>query len=451
MQPTLGANSSSDTPTERHRVVVIGGGFAGLQAAQHLATAPVELTIVDRRNFHLFQPLTYQVATGALSPGEVAFPLRAIFRRQSNVRVLMAEVSGFDIEGRRVRLAQGSLPYDTLIVAGGSHYSYFGHDDWRRYAPEVKSLESALATRARILNAFEDAETERNPGRRRALLTFVVVGAGPTGVEMSGQIAELARSTLRGEFRSFDATRSRVLLIETAERVLTTFPPSLSRKAARSLASLGVSLRLERTVVAIDEEAVTIAAPDGSTERIEARTAIWAAGVEASKLASRLAEMSGAELDRAGRVTVEPDLTLSGHPEVLALGDMVRVRHSIDGIQALPGVAPVAMQQGRYAAKLVRARLSGHPIGPFRYRDKGNLATIGRARAVADLHAIRLSGFPAWAVWLAVHLSYLVGFQNRLIVCIRWFISFVTHGRGARLITSTPATDDARQRRRSVV
>jgi NADH:quinone reductase (non-electrogenic) len=358
----------------------------------------------------------------------------------------MAEVTGFDLDGRGVRLAQGSLPYDTLIVAGGSHYSYFGHDDWRRYAPEVKSLESALATRARILNAFEEAETERDPDRRWALLTFVVVGAGSTGVEMAGQIAELARGTLRGEFRSIDSRQCRVLLIETADRVLTTFPPSLSRKAARSLESLGVTVLLERTVVDIDEEAVTVAAPDGSTERIPARNAIWAAGVEASSLASRLGELTGAELDRAGRVTVEPDLTLPGHPEVLALGDMVRVRSREGGVQALLGVAPVAMQQGRYAAKLVRARLSDHPIGPFRYRDKGNLATIGRARAVADLHAIRLSGFPAWAAWLVVHIFYLVGFQSRVIVVIHWFISFVTRGRGARLITSTAATEDGQPR-----
>src|ERR671911_2509138 len=242
-------SASNSAQGQRHRVVVIGGGFGGLQAAQHLATAPVDLTIVDRRNFHLFQPLTYQVATGALSPGEVAYPLRAIFRRHSNVRVLMAEVTAFDLEGRRVHLAETSLRYDTLIVAGGSHYSYFGHDDWSRYAPEVKSLESALATRARLLSAFEAAETEPNPDRRRALLTFVVVGAGPTGVEMAGQIAELARSTLRGEFRAIDSGRSRVLLIETADHVLTTFPPSLSRQAARALASLGVTVLLERTVV----------------------------------------------------------------------------------------------------------------------------------------------------------------------------------------------------------
>ena len=444
-------SATGGAPTERHRVVVIGGGFGGLQAAKHLATAPVDLTVVDRRNFHLFQPLTYQVATGALSPGEVAYPLRAVFRRHRNVRVLMAEVTGFDIEGRQVRLAEGSLPYDTLIVAGGSHYSYFGHGDWSRYAPEVKSLESAIATRARLLSAFEAAETEPDPDARRALLTFVVVGAGPTGVEMAGQIAELARGTLRSEFRSIESSASRVLLIETFDRVLTSFPPSLSRKAARSLESLGVTLLLERTVVDIDEQAVTVAAPAGSTERIPARNTIWAAGVEASSLASQLGELSGAEVDRAGRVTVEPDLTLPGHPEVLALGDMVRVRSPGGGMQELLGVAPVAMQQGRYAAKLVRARLSGDPIKPFRYLDKGNLATIGRARAVADLHLIRLSGFPAWATWLVVHLFYLIGFQNRLIVLIRWFISFVTHGRGARLITSTPAAEGDRETQRSPV
>jgi NADH:ubiquinone reductase (H+-translocating) len=352
----------------------------------------------------------------------------------------LSEVTGFDVEARRVDLTSGSLPYDTLIVAGGSHYSYFGHDGWRHHAPEVKSLESALAARARILSAFEDAENEPDPDGRRALLTFVVVGAGPTGVEMAGQIAELARSTLHGEFRSIDPRACRVLLIETADRVLTTFPPSLSRKAGRSLASLGVTLLLQRTVVAIDDEAVSATAPDGETERIPTRNVIWAAGVEASGLATRLSELSGAELDPAGRVTVEPDLTLPGHPEVLALGDMVRVRGRDGGVQALPGVAPVAMQQGRYAAKLVRARLGGQRIGPFRYRDKGNLATIGRARAVADLHILRLSGFPAWAIWLVVHLGYLIGFQNRLIVLIRWFVSFVTRGRGARLITS--AADD---------
>jgi NADH:ubiquinone reductase (H+-translocating) len=425
--------------TRTHRVVVVGGGFAGLQAAKHLASAPVALTLVDRRNFHLFQPLTYQVATGALSPGEVCYPLRAIFKGRPNVRVLMAEVESFDLDAREVRLGSMSVPYDTLIVAGGSRYSYFGHDEWQHLAPEVKSLESALAVRGRILSAFEAAELEADPARRPEWLTFVVVGAGPTGVEMAGQIAELAQDTLRGDFRAIDPRAGRVLLVEAADRVLTAFPPSLSRKAARSLEHLGVTPLVDRTVVGIDEEAVTVQAPNGSSERISTRTVIWAAGVTASGLATRLAELTGAELDRAGRIAVEPDLTLPGRPEVLALGDMVRVRDRDGAPVVLPGVAPVAMQQGRYAAKLVRARLSGRSAGPFRYRDKGNLATIGRSRAVADLHLIRLGGFPAWAAWLVVHLWYLIGFQNRLLVLIRWVFSFVTRGRGARLITNAPS------------
>ena len=423
-----------------HKVVVIGGGFGGLQAAQHLARAPVELTLVDRRNFHLFQPLTYQVATGSLSAGEVCYPLRAIFKRRRNVRVLMAEVEDFDLGAREVRFdplagdpGPISLPFDTLIVAGGSHYSYFGNDEWRQVAPEVKSLESALAVRARLLSAFEAAELEPDEERRREWLTFVVVGAGPTGVEMAGQIAELARDTLRNDFRAIDPRAGRVLLIEAADRVLTSFPPSLSRKAARSLEELGVTPMVDRTVVAIDRESVAVETP-GGTERIPARTVIWAAGVSASRLATRLGELTGAELDRAGRVAVEPDLTLPGHPDVFALGDMVQVRGADGTPVVLPGVAPVAMQQGRYAAKVVRARLEGRSIGPFRYHDKGNLATIGRARAVADIHGLRLGGLIAWVTWLAVHLWYLIGFQNRLLVMIRWSISFFTHGRGARLI-----------------
>jgi NADH dehydrogenase len=426
-----------------HRVVVIGGGFGGLQAATHLDRAPVELTLVDRRNFHLFQPLTYQIATGALSPGEVCYPLRAIFKRRRNVRVLMAEVTGFDLESREVFVeppAGGpiSVGYDTLIVAGGSRYSYFGHDEWAPVAPEVKSLESALAVRGRILRAFEAAETESDDDRRRGWLTFVVVGAGPTGVEMAGQIAELANDTMRRDFRAIDPSEGRVLLVEAVDRVLTSFPPSLSRKAERSLERLGVTPMLERMVVGIDEEAVTVQAPDGSSDRIPARTVIWAAGVTASVLAARLSELTGAEVDRAGRVTTEPDLTLPGHPEVFALGDMVIVRGEDGTPVEFPGVAPVAMQQGRYAARVVRDRLRGRSTGPFRYRDKGNLATIGRARAVADLHVVRLSGFLAWVTWLVVHLWYLIGFQNRLFVFMRWSFSFITRGRAARLITQQP-------------
>jgi len=427
-------------------VVVVGGGFGGLQAVLKLLRAPVEVTLVERRNFHLFQPLTYQVATGALSPGEIAYPLRAIFKRHRNIRVLMADVVDFDLRGRELHLrpvagvpAPPTISYDSLIVAGGSRYSYFGHDDWRKHAAEVKSLESALIVRSRLLIAFEAAEAEPDPDRRAAWLTFVVVGAGPTGVEMAGQIAELARDTLRRDFRTIDPRTGRILLVEAAERVLTTFPPSLSAKAERSLQRLGVTVLSGRTVTGVDGEGVTIDDATDRPERILSRTVVWAAGVTASILAARLAELSGAERDRAGRVTVEPDLTLPGHPEVFALGDMVRVRRTDGASVALPGVAPVAMQQGRYVAKVVRARLRSHHAPPFRYRDKGNLATIGRAAAVADIKGLKLSGFIAWITWLVVHLWYLVGFQNRILVLIRWSFSFATHGRGARLITESGA------------
>jgi NADH dehydrogenase len=425
-----------------HRVVIVGGGFGGLQAAQALRRANLDITLLDRRNFHLFQPLTYQVATGALSPGEIAYPLRAIFERARNIRVLMAEVTDFDLEARELHLrsvdgvpAPASISYDTLIVSGGSRYSFFGHDEWAEFAEEVKSLESALLARSRILSAFEAAEMEPDPQRREAWLTFAVVGGGPTGVEMAGQIAELARDTLSQDFRSIDPRTGRILLIEATDRVLTSFPPSLSGKAQRSLERLGVTPLLGRTVIDVDADGVTVDDGGGRPERIPTRTVIWAAGVTASPLAAKLAERSGAELDRAGRVTVEPDLTLVGHPEVFALGDMIRVRGSDGVVRVLPGVAPAAMQEGRYAAKAVRARLRGGDAPPFRYRDKGNLATIGRAAAVADIRGLRLSGFIAWVTWLLVHLFYLVGFQNRIVVFIRWSFSFATHGRGARLIT----------------
>jgi NADH dehydrogenase len=425
-------------------VAVVGGGFGGLQAVRKLRRAPVEVTLVDRRNFHLFQPLTYQVATGALSPGEIAYPLRAIFARSRNVRVLMAEVADFDLATHELRLrpvdgvpVPTTIPYDTLIVSGGSQYSYFGHDDWREHAAEVKSLESALIVRTNLLSAFEAAEAEPDPQRRAAWLTFIVVGAGPTGVEMAGQIGELARDTLRHDFRSIDPRSARILLVEAADRVLTTFPTPLSAKAARSLEKLGVTVLTGRTVVRVDASSVTVDDGSGDPERIASRTVIWAAGVTASSLAGRLAELTGAERDRAGRVTVEADLTLPGHPEVFALGDMVRVRNADGASVVFPGLAPVAMQQGRYAAKVVRGRLRSRPTPQFRYRDKGNLATIGRAAAVADIKGLKLSGLIAWITWLVVHLWYLVGFQNRLLVFIRWTFSFATHGRGARLITES--------------
>jgi NADH dehydrogenase len=431
-----------------HRVVVVGGGFGGLQAVAKLRRAPVEVTLIDRRNFHLFQPLTYQVATGALSPGEIAYPLRAIFKRARNVRVMLAEVSDVDLDAREVKLrsvsgvpAPDGVPYDTLIVGGGSAYSYFGHDEWRGLAGEVKSLESALTVRGRILSAFEAAEEEPDETRRAERLTFVVVGGGPTGVEMAGQIGELARDTMRRDFRRIDPRDGRILLVEAADRLLTGFPPSLSARAARSLERKGVTPLVGHAVVGIDPTSVTIDSGNGSTEQIGTHTVIWAAGVTASTLAGLLGKQTGAELDRAGRVTVEPDLTLPGRPEVFAVGDMVRVRDEDGSVVTLPGVAPVAMQQGRYAAKVIRARLRGRGSKPFHYRDKGNLATIGRASAVADIKGLRLSGLIAWATWLVVHLWYLVGFQNRVIVFVRWSFSFVTRGRGARLITAGAADE----------
>jgi NADH:quinone reductase (non-electrogenic) len=425
------------TTSHRPSVVVVGGGFGGLQAALKLAREPIDLTLVDRRNFHLFQPLAYQVATGALSAPEVAHPLRPIFKRFANVRVVLAEVTGFDLAAREVRLAPvldepepDPLRYDVLVVAGGAQYSYFGHDEWAAAAPELKSMESLIDARRRILRAFEAAEIEDDPERRQAWLTFVVVGAGPTGVEMAGQIGEIARDTLRRDFRTIDPAGARIILAEAADRILGSFPPSLSAKAQASLAELGVTTMTNHAVVGLDGTSVTMSGPDGSQEVVATRTAVWAAGVTASPLAKLLADAAGAEVDRAGRLLVERDLTIPGHPDAYAIGDMVQVR----GSAPLMGVAPVAMQQGRYVARTVLARRRGGRVRPFRYLDKGNVATIGRARAVADLHGIHLSGFPAWVFWLALHLYYLIGFENRVLVLTRWVFSFVTRGRGARLI-----------------
>jgi NADH:ubiquinone reductase (H+-translocating) len=418
-----------------HRVVVVGGGFGGLQAVKALRRAPVEITLVDRNNYHLFQPLTYEVATAGLSPDEVSEPLRRIFK--SRVDVVMGEVTGFDLERKRVLvqpdaddLPARELPYDSLVVAGGSSYSYFGHDEWRPLALEVKSLESALAVRGHILGAFEAAELQTDEQARAALLTFVVVGAGPTGVEMAGQIAELFRDTVPRDFRTLQRGVGRVLLVEATDRILPAFPPSLSKRARRSLERLGVTPLTERTVVGIQPDAVEVRGPNGDTERVPCRTVIWAAGVTASPLAGELAQASGAEVGHGGRLVVDASLTLPGHPEVFAIGDMVAVED-----QELPGVAPVAMQQGRYAGRAIRDGLRDKQTPPFHYRDKGNLATIGRGRAVADLPGrVRLSGLPAWVIWLGVHILYLIGFQNRLVVLLRWAYYFFTRNRGARII-----------------
>ena len=430
------------TPRARHRVVVVGGGFGGLQAVRGLRRAPVEVTLIDRRNFHLFQPLLYQVATGALSPDEIAAPLRATLKRQRNVSVVMGEVRRFDLDHRRVvidALPNGDqgvvIEYDTLIVAGGSRYSYFGHDDWQRFAFEVKTLESALAVRRRIFTAFEAAELEQDPERREAWLTFVVVGGGPTGVEMAGQIAELARDTLRHDFHAIDSRHARILLVEASGRILPPFPPRLSTRAARALERRGVTLVLDTAVVDLDEQSVSTRGPDGTIARVATRTIVWAAGVVASELAGGLAAAGRTVTDRGGRVAVGSDLTIQGWPEVIALGDMVSVHDAAGMNVPLPGLASVAMQQGRYAARSVRARMRGAESQPFRYVDKGNLATIGRASAVADIKGIQLSGTLAWLTWLIVHIFYLIGFQNRLLVLTRWAFSFVTRGRGARLIT----------------
>ena len=409
------------------RVVIVGGGFGGLAAARKLRRADVSVTLIDRQNFFLFQPLAYQVATGSLSSVEVAIPLRNALRRQKNAHVLLGEVTAFDLEARTVSVADlpnggdQTVPYDVLAVAGGSHYSYFGHDDWREHAPELKTLDGALELRDRILLAFEAAEVEQDDAARTAWLTFVVVGAGATGVEMAGQIAELAGDVLPREYRDVDTRAARVLLVEAGNRVLPAYGDKLSASAERQLRSLGVTPQLQSMVTDIDAAGVTLA----SGERIPARTKIWAAGVAASELAKLLADAAGTDVDRAGRITVEPDLTLPGHREVFAFGDMAVVR----GLE-LHGVAPVAMQQGRHVGRSIRR----DERKAFSYNDKGELATIGRARAVGSVKGVRVTGFIAWAMWLGIHIVYLVGLQNRLVVLTRWAFAYLTRGRGARVI-----------------
>ena len=418
------------------RVAIVGGGFGGLYAARKLAGAPVSVTLIDRRNFHLFQPLLYQVATGGLSPGEIASPLRAVLNRQRNAEVLMGEVMDLDVEGRRVLLRDGEVPYDRLIVATGATHHYFGNDQWAALAPGLKTIEDATEIRRRVLLAFERAERETDPAARRALLNFVIVGGGATGVELAGALGEISNDTLRHDFRHINPAEAGILLIEGADRVLPAFPPELSAKAEKQLIALGVRTRDSARVTNIDGEGVTFEC-GGKSERIAARTVLWAAGVRASRLGQVLAERAGATLDRAGRVCVEPDLSLPGHPEIHVIGDLANFSHQTGA--PLPGVAPVAMQQGRYVARLIGRRMRGETVAPFHYFNKGNLATIGRNRAVADFGFLRIAGVVAWFLWVFVHLMYLVEFENRLLVFVEWVYNYITRNRGARLITNGKA------------
>jgi NADH dehydrogenase len=404
--------------------VIVGGGFGGLYAARALAGRPVRVTLFDRRNHHLFQPLLYQVATAALNPSDIAVPLRSILRRSTNVTVLLANVERVDLTSRRVALDRGEIGYDALVLAAGASHSYFGHDEWEVLAPGLKTLEDALEIRRRVLLAYEAAERESDGAEQQALLTFVVIGGGPTGVELAGALGEISRRTISRDFRVIDPTKARIVLLEGAPRILTTFPESLSLSAQDALRRIGVEVRTKAIVTRVTADAVWLGG-----EQIRARTVLWAAGVAAAPLTRSL----DAPLDRSGRVLVEPDLSIPGHPETFAIGDMCAFLHQTGA--PLPGVAPVAIQQGRAVADNVLRRLRGEPTRPFRYRDKGSMATIGRAAAVAVVGRLKLSGLPAWLAWLLVHIVFLIGFRNRLLVLFEWAWAYLTWHRGARLIT----------------
>jgi NADH dehydrogenase len=421
----------------RPRVVVVGGGFAGLNVVRGLRDVAVDVTLIDRRNFHLFQPLLYQVATGALNPGDIGQPLRQILRRQRNATVLLGNVVAIHADAQEVGLSDGArIPYDMLVVSSGVTHSYFGHDDWAARAPGLKTIEDALEIRRRILVAFEAAEREADDAARQEWMRFVIVGGGPTGVELAGAIADIANRTLRRDFRRIDPTRAEILLLEGLDRILPTYPEDLSSSARRQLEGLGATVRTGTMVTDIDETTVTVLCGE-STERLGARTVLWAAGVRASRFGSALAASVGAETDKAGRVIVQPDLTLPGRPEIFVVGDLAVVRG--EGTAPLPGVAQVAIQSGKYVARHLENRLWGERTKLFEYRDPGNMATIGRSAAVADLGRIHLSGFLAWSAWLFVHILYLVGFENRVLVVTQWAWNFFTGERGTRLITGPQA------------
>lgn len=427
----------------RHHVVIVGGGFGGLYCAQSLKSSPVRVTLIDRSNFHLFQPLLYQVATGGLSPANIAAPLRSILRDQPNVRVVMDEVRDIDVTCRNVITKNGSYHYDTLIVAAGATHHYFGNKKWSQHAPGLKSIEDATEIRRRVLMAFEESERETVPERIAAWQTFVVVGGGPTGVELAGALAELAHHTLRGNFRSADPSKARVLLLEGADRILPPYPADLSQKAQQALERLGVTIRTSTRVTSVADAEVCVE-HDGKHSTIPCRTVLWAAGVKASPLAKTLARATAAELDRVGRICVKPDLSLPGNPEIVVLGDMANCPGE-DGTP-LPGVAPVAIQQGRYAANRIKSGLKGEELPAFRYIDKGQMAVIGRSFAVADLGWTRFSGMVAWLAWLFIHVLYLVEFGNRILVLMQWAWNYFTRNRSARLITTTSRSRDTPRR-----
>jgi NADH dehydrogenase len=427
-QPEM-AMVTTDTTRAGRRLVIVGAGFGGLSLAKDLAKSDYDITIIDRHNYHLFQPLLYQVATAGLSPAEIASPIRSILRDQKNVTVILAEVSGVDLGSKEVIADGRKIPFDTLVLATGAEHAYFGHDEWEPFAPGLKTIDDATYLRRRILLAFEHAETEPDPAERQRLLNFVVVGGGPTGVEMAGAIAELAKVALASDFRTIDPRSARIILVEAGPRLLTPFDPSLSENAKRSLEQLGVEVHLNASVTGCSDTAVAI-----GDERIETRTIMWAAGVKASPAARWL----GVGGDRAGRVKVEGDLSVKGLSDVFVLGDTALL---LDGSgKPLPGVAPVAKQQGQYLAKLLKARAAGKQLPPFRYRDYGSLATIGRKRAIFQLGALKFTGLFAWLLWSTAHIYFLIGFRNRLVVAMSWAWNYVTFQRGTRLITGVLGT-----------
>jgi NADH dehydrogenase len=427
---------------QKHRVVVVGGGFGGLYAAKALRRAPVQVTLIDKRNFHLFQPLLYQVATGGLSPGDIASPLRWILNRHKNTEVILGEVTGIDVAAKEVVMCNGSIAYDTLIVATGAGHDYFGNNDWEQFAPGLKTVEDAIEIRSRIFRAFEDAERETDPIRRKRFMTFVIVGGGPTGVELAGALGEIAHDTLKHDFRKINPGSAQIILVEASDRILSSFPPALSGRAVSSLARLGVQVLTDHRVMNIDASGVDVRHAN-ETRTLAAATVLWGAGVRGSSLGRDLVAGNTTFLDRAGRVIVNPDLTVPGLPDIFVIGDLVSFTHQTG--EPLPGIAPVAMAQGRFVARAVVRRLQGEGIGTFHYFNKGVLATIGRAAAVADFGWVRVSGYPAWLLWLFVHLLYLVEFENRLLVLVQWAWSYLTFNRGARLITGEAGDSQARR------